>query len=160
MRQKNVKNEKNCKKVKPEKKKHNESWELSSAKKMKLILGVFRSLPGKKLKNHAQFLISSHQTHFIFVFQRCCQTPIWSNLFSSRDHCQDSLKEIVKFTDFSNGNDRALIPQTMKKVSDFSDELVKLERGLRLPIGWLSMVQTAKNLVNSVIRLKILHLIT
>lgn len=63
-------------------------------------------------------------------------TPIWSNLFSSRDHCPDSLKEIVKFTDFSNGNDRALIPQTMKKVSDFSDELVKLERGLRLRLDW------------------------
>lgn len=63
-------------------------------------------------------------------------TPIWSNLFGSRDHCPDSLKKIVDFTDFNNGNDDSLIPETIHKVATFSDELVKLERGLRLRLDW------------------------
>lgn len=63
-------------------------------------------------------------------------TPIWSNLFGSRDHCPDSLRKIVEFKDFDNGNDDALIPETMSKIATFSDDLVKLERGLRLRLDW------------------------
>lgn len=64
-------------------------------------------------------------------------TPVWGEVLADRKHCPNSLNEITNFNDFNSGNDvNDVIPGTLSEISNFKQEISKLERGLRLRLDW------------------------
>ena len=71
-------------------------------------------------------------------FSWCGAKQYGVSSYNDRNLCQNSLREITNLKDFNNGNDKTdeVIYGTLSEVSDFKDEISRLERGLRLRLDW------------------------